>query len=98
MLLVVLMFPLQLDKLGVEFYFTHPDFSNPGEAWNEKEVIRHYFRCWSDSNFHKDCKKIEFDFIKNLTNWVNDFSSFELLKLTHDEFLKVVNKIGRAHV
>jgi hypothetical protein len=81
-----------LQELDVEFYFTHPDFSNPGEEWNEKEVILHYFRCWADSKFHKEVRKIEFDFIKNLSTWVRDFSSFELLKLTYDEFLKVVNK------
>jgi len=81
-----------LDELEVEFYFTKPDFSNPGEEWNEKEVILHYLRCWSDSKFHKEVRKIEFDFIENLSTWVRDFSSFELLKLTYDDFLKVVNK------
>ena len=81
-----------LDKLGVEFYFTHPDFSNPGEEWNEKQIIWHYFRCWSDSKFHKDCKKIEFDFVGNLSKWVKNYSDFELLKFAYDDYLKVVNK------
>jgi hypothetical protein len=81
-----------LDNLGVDFYFTHPDFSNPGEEWNEREVIHHYFMCWADSKFHKEIKKIEFDFIGNLSKWVKEFSSFELLKDTYNEFLKVVNR------
>jgi hypothetical protein len=81
-----------LDELDIEFYFTHPDFSNPAEEWNEKEVIWHYFRCWSDSKFYKEIKKVEFDFIGNLSDWVKEFSSFELLKSIYDEFLKVVNK------
>ncbi len=81
-----------LDDIGVEFYFTHPDFSNPGEEWNEKKIILQYFRCYSDLKFHKELKKIEFDFIQNLTFWTKKFSSFELLKSTYDEYLKVVNK------
>jgi hypothetical protein len=81
-----------LNDIGVDFYFTHPDFSNPSEEYSERDVIYHYLRCWADQKFHKEVNKINFDFVNNLTNWVKNYSSFQLLKTMYDDFLKVVNR------
>lgn len=77
-----------LEKSNLKFYFTHPEFSNPGEEFEINKIHLHYFRCYADPKFYKSIKKINFDFIKNLVNFTKEFSDFETLLLN----LKIVQK------
>ncbi len=81
-----------LQNSTLKLYFTHPEFSNPGEVFDIKKIPLHYFRCYADPKFHKSINKIEFDFIKNLVNFTKEFSDFETLhanfKIVHKEVSK----------
>ena len=81
-----------LENSKIKFYFTHPEFSNPGEEFNIDKIPLHCFRCYADPKFYKSIKKIDFDFIKNLVNFTKEFSDFETLLLNFKIVQKEVGK------
>jgi hypothetical protein len=81
-----------LENSNLKFYFTHPEFSNPGEEFNINKIPLHCFRCYADSKFYKSIKKIDFDFIENLVSFTKEFSDFETLLLNFKIVQKEVGK------
>lgn len=70
----------------LEFYFTTPLASNPaGVRDYKKEVISSYFNSYINSKFFRGFKKIEFDLIKNLIDWVDKNDASELLKPIYEK-------------
>lgn len=81
-----------LENLDIKFFFTHPEFSNPGQVFEINRIPTHYFRCFADAKFHKSVTKIKFDFIKNLVDFTKLYSNFETLKISFDKVQKEVNR------
>jgi len=68
---------------GIEFYFLPPKFSHPPILICEEsygEVIRHYLLSYTTKDFFFGFRKIEFDLIENLTNWMNSRGCFSIFK------------------
>lgn len=68
---------------NIQFYFIPPKFSHPSEYISEEsysEIIRHYLMSYSTKDFFFGFKKIEFDLIENLTNWMNSVGCFDIFK------------------
>lgn len=78
--------------LKVKFYFTHPEYSNPGQDIENDKIPLHYFRCYADAKLYKDLNKIDFDFISNVVQFTKEFSDFETLKKSFYQVQKEVNK------
>lgn len=80
-------------KLGVEFYFTTPEYSNPKIEIDDNLVISHYLFAYSRPQFFYGFDKIGFDLIRNFTHWMEKEKCFHLLKENYDSILKkVVNR------
>ena len=82
-----------LVNLGVEFYFTTPELSNPKgvQDYNNK-VIQHYLFSYSQMDFYKGFNKIEFDLIKNMVNWTDKVGCSNSIKENYEIILMKVNK------
>jgi len=80
-----------LNDLDVKFYFTHPEFSNPGQEFDVEKILLQYFRSYADRKFNKNLNKINFDIIKNLVEFTNEFSDFNSLKKCFQVVKKEVN-------
>lgn len=80
-----------LISLGVEFYFTTPEASNPGgvEDYNEK-VIYHYLISYARDKFFYGFKEIDFDLVDNLIKWSDRENCFNLVKDVYNRVLKKV--------
>lgn len=90
---VVLKIVNKLIKMGVEFYMTTPELSNPkGVHDYYNSVIYHYLRSYIQKEFFKGFEKIGFDLIKNLTDWATREGCFSLIKENYDDVKKVVNR------
>lgn len=81
-----------LENLNIKFYFTHPEFSNPGQIFDMNKISLHCLRAYADSKFYKSIRKIDFDFIKNLVNFTNEFSNFDTLLFNFKIVQKEVNR------
>ena len=70
-----------LISLGVEFYFTTPEFSNPKgiieEDYNDK-VIKHYLYSHAQVEFFDGFRNIDFDLIDNMVKWTEKENCFEI--------------------
>jgi len=80
-----------LIKLNIEFYFTHPEFSNPGQEYSDEKVMDIYLFAYADFKLNNKFKNINFDLLKNLTEWVYKYSDIKLLKIRFDYVLSEVN-------
>lgn len=81
-----------LMSLGVNFYFTTPEASDPkGVLDYNKKVVYHYLISYAKDNFFYGFKKIEFDLIDNLVKWTDKENCFDLVK---DSYNKVVKKVN----
>jgi hypothetical protein len=84
-----------LMSLGIEFYFTTPEFSNskgiPEEDYNDK-VIKHYLYSHAQIEFFKGFRNIDFDLIDNMVKWTEKENCFNLVKdnyeLVHKKVLR----------
>lgn len=83
----------KLINMGIEFYMTTPELSNPkGVEDYYNSVIYHYLRSYIQKEFFKSFEKIEFDLIKNMTDWANREGCFNLIKENYELVKKLVNR------
>ena len=83
----------KLIKLNIEFYFTTPELSNPkGVEDYHNKVIYHYLRSYIQKEFFYGFEKINFDLIKNMTDWVNKEGCFNLIKENYQSVKNIVNR------
>lgn len=81
-----------LINLGVEFYFTTPELSDPkGIDDAEDTIIRHYLLSYAQKEFFYGFKKIEFDLIHNMVKWTEKKNCFDLVKNNYEVINKKVN-------
>ena len=88
----VLSLTKRLVKLGVEFYFTTPEYSNPKTEIDNNLVISHYLFAYTKPHFFYGFDKIGFDFIRNFTLWMEKESCYNLLKENYDYISSSINK------
>jgi hypothetical protein len=77
----------------LKFYFTIPELSNPSGVFEEDYedlVISHYLFSYANKDFFFGFQKIEFDLIKNMTDWIRDRNCFHKLKPIIDKQKKRV--------
>lgn len=81
-----------VSKMGLEFYFDSPEFSNPSADASEynKKVLIHYLYSYADKNIFSEFKKIEFDIVKNMVKFCDKNDCHDLLKPCYDEIKKIV--------
>ena len=79
-------------NLGVEFYFTTPEFSNPSGVDDiENKVISHYLMSYIQKEFFFGFREIEFDLIHNMVKWTEKENCFDLVKPNYEYITKKVN-------
>jgi hypothetical protein len=89
----VLKITKRLVWLGVEFYFTTPELSNPkGVEDHKNAIILHYFRSYIQKEFFEGFEMIQFDLIHNMTKWAGKEDCFNLIKENYEEIKKIVNR------
>jgi hypothetical protein len=82
-----------LIKLGVNFYFTTPELSNPkGIIDFENEVVKHYLISYTQKEFFYGFREIEFDLIHNMVKWTEKENCFELVKNIYESVNKTVSR------
>jgi hypothetical protein len=77
----------------LKFYFTIPELSNPSGVFEEdyhQLVIRQYLFSYSQKEFFYGFEKINFDLIKNLTDWTIENNCFNKIKPIFDSIKKTV--------
>ncbi len=81
-----------IKNLGVEFYLTTPEISDPSGVLdlNEK-VIRHYLLSYAKKEFFYEFKKIEFDLVDNMVKWTEKENCFDLVKPVYQLVIKKIN-------
>lgn len=82
-----------LTKQNIKFYFLPPEMTNPSGVFEdefEELVIKHYLQSYATKEFFFGFEKINFDLIKNLTDWINYRGCFDKLKPIFDEVQKQV--------
>ncbi len=80
-------------NLGVEFYFSDPEFSNPyGMVDYHKETIHHYLYSYSKKHFFYGFRKINFDLIKNMVDWCDKENCSYLIKDVYQDVNKIVQR------
>lgn len=83
----------KLLEMKVEFYLMTPELSNPkGLEDHHNAIIHHYFRSYIQKEFFEGFEKMEFDMIKNMTDWATKESCFALIKENYDAVKKIVNE------
>jgi hypothetical protein len=84
-----------LTNLGVEFYFTTPEFSNPSgikeEEYNDK-VIKHYLYSFAQIEFFNGFRNIDFDLIDNMVKWTEKENCFDKVKANYELIHKKVQR------
>jgi len=84
-----------LISLGVEFYFTTPEISNPKgifeEDYNDK-VIKHYLYSHAQVEFFDGFRKIDFDLIDNMVKWTEKENCFDKVKANYESISKKVER------
>jgi hypothetical protein len=84
--------------LGVEFYFTTPELSNPkGLEDHKNAIIHHYFRSYIQKEFFEGFESIQFDLILNLTKWTKRENCYNLIKENYEIVKKIVNRQNYDH-
>lgn len=82
-----------LMKKDISFYFLPPKMTNPSGVFEdefEDVVITHYLRSFVTKEFFFGFQKIDFDLIKNMTDWISTRGCFDKLKPIFDEVKKNV--------
>lgn len=82
-----------LVEKNIKFYFLPPQMSNPSGIFEdefEELVIRHYLKSYATKEFFFGFQKIDFDLIKNMTDWITKMGCFDKLKPIFDEVQKEV--------
>lgn len=83
----------KLVDMKVEFYLITPELSSPkGLEDHKNAIIYHYFRSYVQKEFFEGFEKIEFDLIKNMTDWATKEGCFSLIKENYDAVKKIVNE------
>ena len=83
----------KLVDMKVEFYLITPELSRPkGLEDHKNAIIYHYFRSYIQKEFFDGFEKIEFDLIKNMTDWATKEGCFSLIKENYDAVKKIVNE------
>lgn len=83
----------KLVEIKAEFYLTTPELSNPkGLEDHQNAIIHHYFRSYIQKEFFDGFEKMEFDMIKNMTDWTTKEGCFMLIKENYDIVKKIVNE------
>lgn len=84
-----------LVNLGIEFYFTTPEFSNPKgiieEDYNDK-VVKHYLYSFAQVEFFSGFEKIDFDLIDNMVKWTEKENCFDKVKPNYELICKKVER------
>ena len=94
----VLKITKRLMWLGVEFYFTTPELSNPkGLEDHKNAIIHHYFRSYIQKEFFEGFESIQFDLILNLTKWTKRENCYNLIKENYEIVKKIVNRQNYDH-
>lgn len=76
-----------------KFYFTTPELSNPkGIQDAENKIIYHYLNSYTNKDFYRLFKKLDFDLIKNMVDWAKMTGSFHLIKLNYETLNKMVQR------
>lgn len=81
----------------IKFYFTTPELSHPSGVFEyeyEDIIITHYLFSYSNKDFFFGFQKIDFDIIKNLTDWTTERNCFYRIKPIFD---KVKKDVLRKH-
>ena len=83
----------KLVDMKVKFYLTTPELSNPkGLEDHHNAIIHHYFRSYIQKEFFEGFEKMEFNMIKNMTDWTTKEGCFALIKENYDVVKKIVNE------
>lgn len=82
-----------LVKNDYKFFFTTPELTNPkGIQDGENKIIYHYLLSYSNKDFFKAFRKIDFDLIENMVEWSKMSHTFHLIKPNLEEINKRVEK------
>ena len=81
-----------LVNIGVEFYFEPPDMSNPSDDRKDyhKRVIKHYLYSYADKFMYRNLKKINYDLIKNMVRFCDEYDCHDHLKESFEEIKRIV--------
>ena len=81
-----------LVKMDVKFYFEPPDMSNPGVDMSDyhKRVIKHYLYSYADKHMYASLKKIDYDLVKNMVSFCDEYNCHEYLKESFEEIKRIV--------
>lgn len=78
--------------IGVEFYLSAPEFSNPsGIDDYENTIIKHYLFSYIQPHFYGKFEKIGFDLIENMVSWTKMEGCYHLIKEIYDDIKKDIN-------
>jgi hypothetical protein len=85
-----------LQKTDYEFYFIPFKISDPGLILSDdeynSEIIKNYFRSYSQINFYNGFNKIGFDIIENMVKFCEIRKCYHLIKDIYDEVNRDVQK------
>jgi hypothetical protein len=82
----------KLVNMGVEFYFTIPQVTDPSGVEDlANKIIKHCLYSYAQIEFYRAFDVIEFDFIKKLVDWASKFGYYDLIKENYDDILEKVN-------
>lgn len=82
-----------LININANFYMNSPLCSNPSGIEDYKEeIIKHYLISYVNKDFFYGFKKINFDLIENLSDWIKKEKCFDLIKPIYDDVLKKINR------
>ena len=84
-----------LINLGIEFYLTTPEMSNPKGIVEEDyydKVIKHYLYSYAQVEFFDGFRKIDFDLIDNMVKWTEKENCFDKVKANYELIHKKVQR------
>lgn len=76
-----------LISIGVEFYFTTPELSNPKgilEEYYKDKVIKHYLYSFAQVEFFYGFRNIDFDLIDNMVKWTSKENCFDKVRSNYE--------------